>query len=254
MVMGAYVCGVRHHSTSSTSGGGDGDGSALRRLLQDPNDPYLHDIQELSLPKIVQTIMAGPTAAAVAARQRRPRVLGDVAPSVFPAPPPTATASPAEGVLESLRVHGLERQHQAMTEAAAAEEAAERQRRKAREAKGGRAEEDEAALAEAMVQHCWEGLCAVNAVLRVQMEDISSSPPSPVKASSEDLDAAFEAYTFIYSHYKGGEQTTSPSLNSIGIAWTIPSARWEEDYVPEVEELRQLFHLAGDERVAKIKG
>lgn len=299
-------------SSSSASGSGD---TALLRLLQDPDDPYLHSIQKLDLHEIVETMKRGPTAAVVAAQLRRPKVLKETAPCVFPAPsfsadatlaenenenesrekdkveekgttttattgsstnasssfaafPPTSSSAGA-AVLEGLRVHGMARQHQVLVEEA---EKAE-QRRQAMEAAEEQisAEERAAAAAAAAVQHTWEGLCAVNAALRMLLEaligDYAESEESArslrevLPSKQEVLDAAYDAFCFAYAHYNhnnnNNETTTTTttatleetsSSSSPPPSFVISPERWQEDFVVELKDLREMFQAAGDPR------
>lgn len=62
------------------------------------------------------------------------------------------------------------------------------------------------------VQHVFDGLCAINAVLRMILED----PPS-VEEVLANLDAAYEGFLWIYSHYP----LRSLSLEALKTEWVV---------------------------------
>eukprot|EP00796_Vickermania_ingenoplastis_P011185 gene11185-7762_t len=220
--------------------------SALLRLLNDPDEPYARPILEVDLPRITRVLLAGPSAAAVAAALRRPRVLKESSAPVFPAPN-TSGGSAAEAVLEGLRVHGLEKQHQMMVEA----EEKEKSQPPAHEPAP---QEAAAAQQSAAVQHCWQGLCAVNCVLRVQIEDTTTeNEDGGFGATKAELDAAFEAYQWVRSHYVKHKAAAAPAGEEER-DFVIEEERWREDFVPELKELKEMFRFVKDPREIEADG
>lgn len=241
----AQYCTRRWASEGAEAGS---NAAALLRLLQDPTDAYLPFIREMNLNGVVEALKRGPSAAALEAQRRMPSALPGGAAAVYPAPPLSADssvggASPAEAVLEGLRVHGLQRHHDTLVEKST-ERVKQQAEAAAQLARCGSAEQEERRQA-ASVQHTWEGLCALNAVLRMVVEGLlerqteSEEEKKEVKeALTEALETAYGAYTFVVQHY-----TAKDSCD-----WRIPQERWEADYVPELQELEAMFRACGDER------
>lgn len=224
--------------------------AGLLKLLDDPDDAFLAAVRSLDMPRIVAIAQGGPNAALAAAMLRRRTVAPGSQPSSFPATP---SDSPAEAVLESLRVHGLSQQQRATEEEQ--RELAQQQEQQLKAA--GSSDDAAAAAAECWARHVWEGLCALNAVLRMQMESVSweevEAPPTP--PSQEEMDAAYALYLFIMSHAPLKYIDSSAAAVPAGTEgdWRIGEACWREDYVEELEQLGLLFQAAGDPRAIQYR-
>lgn len=146
------------------------------------------------------------------------------------------------------------------------------------EANGGGAKEKE----EKMVQHALEGLYAMNAVLRMILED-----PSSLEEATDAVNVAYEGFVWLYAHYGGrqvslraiedegdtltveeeevaGEKSTTDGVNvstrkasdgkgnekgsEESLPWRISEEKWEGEFKPELKELREMFDKIGERR------
>ncbi|KPA76144.1 hypothetical protein ABB37_07911 [Leptomonas pyrrhocoris] len=209
--------------------------STLQKLLDDPHDPYLAALQEFDIPRIAAVVEEGPAQTAIpeAFLQRLGlRTASDVtaaaatrAEHTSPTPvPQCSAASSAEAVLQSLHGAGAARQHEAAAAAAV-------ELQSAQAAYDALPSEEKAALQlERLVSHLFDGVCAINAAIRVQAEDEAVSP--------DERDAVLRVCARVARAYEDG---------------TISAERWAADFAPEMKELDVIWRHLGDPRPLPAK-
>lgn len=202
--------------------------SSLAKLLEDPSDPYLAPIQEVDIVRIVEILQEAPPSSS-SVRQPQPWTATPDGPR-HEGPKLHRTAqrsvtSSGEAVLQSLHTEGLRRKEQA-------DEAVQEAARSAQAFYDALPEAEKAALKAARhTAHLFDGLCALNAVLRMQAED--------GEVSEAERNAAYAAYEYLVAAYQSGH---------------IPPARWKDDFVAELTELAVVWHHLADGRPMPVLG
>lgn len=207
--------------------------SSLQKLLDDPSDPYLVAMHDFDIPRIADIVAAGPATTGVpAAFLRRIGVHVETdglaaARAQHAAPTPLTrrrARSSGEAVLQSLHAAGVERQAEAAAAAAAELQTAQAQY------DALPAEEKAALHRERLVAHLFDGLCAMCAAMRMQVEHDGTAAP-------EQRDAAFSVFERLVAARGDG---------------TIAAARWQDDFVPELKELAVVWRHLNDPRTMSI--
>lgn len=187
---------------------------SLAALMQDREDVFIAAVQAQDVPRIAELIRRGPPPIGTMP-PRRSTELKQEAPQIVQ----RAATSSGEAVLQSLHASGLRR-----LEAA---ESAEEERRRMDQASYDAlpAEEREAVRQERTERHMWEGLCAVNAVLRMKVED---SNTMCTYYTREDVDEASRVYQMMCE-----------------LRAEMSAEKWAQEFLPELNELKVVLAAAG---------
>lgn len=220
--------------------------SSLSSLLDEKDDAYLSAVQNLSLGEIASTIQRGPSSCARLGDGATPSHDGARCEEQPPAATHMSTrceneedgatsesaARTAEGVLQSLRASAQKQRDTVRTAART------RRQQWCKAYTAMMPEERRSWVSAQRVKHSYEGLCALNAVLTVRVNDTLEQMHGDASASAGVADAADGSVTESECHEVMGALRAMVQQRADGV---IDEETWKRDFVPEIRQLVQLL-------------